>query len=80
LIVFILPPGVTTCSNFSLILTWDIKNISPLDQRKISTGGKSKRTLKKRTSKPENFKKRRKTGEHNRKGKTLLDCDYRKKG
>jgi len=63
LIVLILPPGITTCSNFSLALTWgDIKNISPLDQRKISTGGKSKRTLKKRTSKPENFKKGRKTG------------------
>jgi len=46
--VFILPSGITTCSNFSLILTWDIKNISPLDQRKISTGGKNKRTLKKK--------------------------------
>jgi len=57
-----LPSGITTCSNFSLALTWDIKNISPLDQRKISTGGKSRRTLKKRTSKPENFKKEGKTG------------------
>jgi len=57
LIVLILPSGITTCSNFSLALTWDIKNISPLDQRKISTGGKSRRTLK-----PENFKKERKTG------------------
>jgi len=75
-----LPSGITTCSNFSLILTWDIKNISPLDQRKISTGGKNKRTLKKRTSKPENFKKGRKTSEHNRKGKTPFGCDHRKNG
>ena len=59
LIVLILPSGITTCSNFSLALTCDIKNISPLDQRKISTGGKSRRTLKKRTLKPENFKKER---------------------
>ncbi|MDD5013615.1 MAG: hypothetical protein PHW73_00750 [Atribacterota bacterium] len=51
-----------------------------MDQRKISTGGKSKRTLKKKTSKPENFKKERKTSEHNLKGKTLFGCDHWKNG